>query len=74
MLVHGQRSGADDDGVGALDAKRFDLDAAARRLHVAEQNRPWLWREILKTAQHGVDVALQRLGEQGMKCRRRRRR
>ena len=59
---------------GALDAKRFDVDAAAGLVHFAEQHRPGLGREILKTAQHRVDIALERRGEQGMEARRHRRR
>jgi hypothetical protein len=35
-----------------------------------ENDRPGLWREILKSPHHGVDVALQRFGEQRMEARR----
>ena len=70
VLVHGERAGADDDRIGALDAQRFDLDIAAGRLHLAEPLGQRLGRQILKAAHHDLDVALQRFGEQRMHRRR----
>ena len=62
--------GADDDCIRAFQPQRLDLDIAAVGLHLVEAFGQRFGRQILKAADHHIDVALQRLGGDGMQRRR----
>src|SRR5579862_1026913 len=70
VLVHGDRTCADHDRIGAFEAQRFDLDVAAVRLYLAESVWQRLGRQIFQAADYDVDVAPQRVGGHAMQRRR----
>src|SRR5262249_48183043 len=65
-LVQSERAGPDRNRAALLDTRLGDLDPAAMRLPLLEQDRPWLWREIDGAVHDRAHIGIERLGGEPM--------
>ena len=70
LRIDAERPGANDDNVGLRDTQRFDFDATAAACISRKRLGPRLGRQILKSAQYGLEFSVDWRCEQGIQCRR----